>query len=142
MGWKYTDARDEGQRYKIGRYILEMGRCVVGREWGDELEGRDLDSDEGKEMGSTSRPSTSGGSGRSSEEGPCGSVMAALRIKRERREKLEREGRIEFDSEDESEQEDLFEGVWDEAVVRLRRAKQKVREENRRRGVMRRGTAP
>jgi Yippee zinc-binding/DNA-binding /Mis18, centromere assembly len=35
LGWKYVDAREAGQRYKIGKFILEMKRVVVGVSWED-----------------------------------------------------------------------------------------------------------
>lgn len=35
LGWKYVDAKEMGQRYKIGKFILEMKRVVVGVRWED-----------------------------------------------------------------------------------------------------------
>lgn len=35
IGWKYIDAKDEGQKYKIGKFILETQRVVVYRSWED-----------------------------------------------------------------------------------------------------------
>lgn len=35
VGWKYIDAKEEGQKYKIGRFILETQRIVVYRNWED-----------------------------------------------------------------------------------------------------------
>jgi hypothetical protein len=35
LGWKYVDAKEESQRYKIGKYILETKRVVRGGEWED-----------------------------------------------------------------------------------------------------------
>ncbi|OBT69242.1 hypothetical protein VE03_01945 [Pseudogymnoascus sp. 23342-1-I1] len=35
VGWKYVDAREEAQRYKVGKFILEMRRVVVVRGWED-----------------------------------------------------------------------------------------------------------
>ena len=42
LGWKYVDAKEAGQRYKIGKYILETKRVVVGVSWEDGLEDGDL----------------------------------------------------------------------------------------------------
>jgi hypothetical protein len=35
LGWKYVDAKEQGQKYKIGKFILEMKRVVVGVRWED-----------------------------------------------------------------------------------------------------------
>jgi hypothetical protein len=35
LGWKYVDAKELGQRYKIGKFILETKRVVVGVSWED-----------------------------------------------------------------------------------------------------------
>ncbi|KAI1762182.1 yippee-domain-containing protein [Hypoxylon sp. FL1150] len=35
VGWKYLDAKEESQKYKIGKFILETQRCVVYRNWED-----------------------------------------------------------------------------------------------------------
>lgn len=36
LGWKYVDAKEEAQKYKIGKYILEMKRVVPQARWDDE----------------------------------------------------------------------------------------------------------
>jgi len=38
LGWKYVDAKEPAQRYKIGKFILETKRVVVGVCWEDEVE--------------------------------------------------------------------------------------------------------
>jgi hypothetical protein len=35
LGWKYVDAKEPAQRYKIGKYILETKRVVVAVCWED-----------------------------------------------------------------------------------------------------------
>lgn len=35
LGWKYVDAREKSQRYKVGKYILEVERVVTHRRWED-----------------------------------------------------------------------------------------------------------
>ncbi|KAI1439256.1 yippee zinc-binding/DNA-binding /Mis18, centromere assembly-domain-containing protein [Xylaria sp. CBS 124048] len=35
VGWKYLDAKEESQRYKIGKFILETQRTVNFRHWED-----------------------------------------------------------------------------------------------------------
>lgn len=40
LGWKYVAADEEGQRYKVGKFILETKRVCRGVEWdGGEEEG-------------------------------------------------------------------------------------------------------
>ncbi|CZS92372.1 hypothetical protein WAI453_000238 [Rhynchosporium graminicola] len=38
LGWKYLDAKETSQKYKIGKYILEMKRVVVAVGWEDVFE--------------------------------------------------------------------------------------------------------
>jgi hypothetical protein len=33
LGWKYVAAEEEGQRYKVGKFILETRRVVRSTEW-------------------------------------------------------------------------------------------------------------
>ncbi|KAH7326270.1 yippee zinc-binding/DNA-binding /Mis18, centromere assembly-domain-containing protein [Stachybotrys elegans] len=35
LGWKYVDAREQGQKYKVGKFILETERVMTYREWDD-----------------------------------------------------------------------------------------------------------
>ncbi|KAF4614308.1 hypothetical protein G7Y89_g15429 [Cudoniella acicularis] len=45
LGWKYVDAKEAAQRYKIGKFILEMKRVVLGVSWeedGDQQDDLDL----------------------------------------------------------------------------------------------------
>lgn len=37
VGWKYVDAKEESQKYKIGKFILETQRTVDYRNWDDVL---------------------------------------------------------------------------------------------------------
>jgi len=39
IGWKYVDANEAGQRYKIGKFILETKRVVSGKLWEEVSEG-------------------------------------------------------------------------------------------------------
>lgn len=90
------DAREPAQRYKIGKFILEMKRVVPGVCWEDISWSQDKDKDnqeqEQDEFGE--------------EEG-----------------NVNGDGIVVFDSEDEDECEDLFAGVWDAEVVRKRRGR-------------------
>jgi hypothetical protein len=35
LGWKYVDAKEQSQKYKVGKYILETERVVTHRTWAD-----------------------------------------------------------------------------------------------------------
>lgn len=35
LGWKYVDAKEKSQKYKVGKYILETERVMTFRTWGD-----------------------------------------------------------------------------------------------------------
>lgn len=94
VGWKYVDAKEIAQRYKIGKFILETRRVVSGKTW-EEVDEADIDGHAfrvGKGSGNER------GTGSNTEE-------------------------VEFDSEDEDECEDLFAGVWDAEVVGKRRGR-------------------
>lgn len=39
IGWKYVDAKEVAQRYKIGKFILETKRVVSGTSWEEEADG-------------------------------------------------------------------------------------------------------
>lgn len=96
LGWKYVAAEEEGQRYKVGKFILETRRVVRCSVWeGDENE---EDAVESRRRSSTMPPT----------EMP----------------KVREEDEIEFDSQDEDECEDLFMGVWTPQLA-IKRRKQK-----------------
>lgn len=38
VGWKYIDAKEETQKYKVGKFILETQRVVVFRSWEDAMD--------------------------------------------------------------------------------------------------------
>ncbi|KAH0498907.1 hypothetical protein TgHK011_006133 [Trichoderma gracile] len=96
LGWKYVDAKEESQKYKVGKFILETERVVTHRSWEDvplseerevawEMEGRGEDEEEEEE----------GGEGGEEE--------------------------VEFNSSDEEECEAVFAGVWDAKTAARRR---------------------
>lgn len=35
VGWKYVDAKEEAQKYKVGKFILETARVMDHRSWED-----------------------------------------------------------------------------------------------------------
>ncbi|KAF7563040.1 hypothetical protein G7046_g1086 [Stylonectria norvegica] len=47
LGWKYVDAREPAQKYKVGKFILETERVVTFRSWEDveESDSRRVESD-------------------------------------------------------------------------------------------------
>ncbi|KAG5918238.1 hypothetical protein E4U61_001952 [Claviceps capensis] len=94
LGWKYVDAQEASQTYKVGKYILEMERVVKHRSW-DDVAVRDLGLFE-REKEAESRGHDEGDDGDSDE--------------------------IVFDSSDEEECEDIFSGTWNAAVVAKRRS--------------------
>ncbi|KAI8633684.1 yippee-domain-containing protein [Xylariaceae sp. FL1651] len=56
VGWKYVDAKEESQKYKVGKFILETQRTVDYRSWEDvmvdeiaEFEMEQKDADEGND---------------------------------------------------------------------------------------------
>ncbi|RCI12837.1 hypothetical protein L249_0972 [Ophiocordyceps polyrhachis-furcata BCC 54312] len=86
LGWKYVDAKESSQRYKVGKYILEVERVVTHRCWEDE-------------------------------DGPAPSMSPTAAA----------EGDIVFDSDDDDECEDLFNGVWTASGAAKRRRQSVVR---------------
>lgn len=115
LGWKYLAAEDEGQRYKVGKVILESRRTVVGTHW--ELDGG-ADFDDGEEE-DDGEDGEDGGDVWGTSAGFWGidGVGGGLGVEEE--EAL-------FDSQDEDECEDLFVGVWSPALAKRRRARKIV----------------
>jgi len=95
IGWKYVAAEEEGQRYKVGKFILETKRVSKGVCWEDEDANADVDL-----------------------KGAVGLGLQAVDMKDG---SSEDEEPIEFDSQDEDECEDLFMGIWSEALAKRRR---------------------
>lgn len=93
LGWKYVDAKEQSQKYKVGKYILETERVVTYRNWEDVAVVSDGIQD--------SALTTSG--------------------RGEREHGDEDEDSVSFDSGDEDECEDVFAGTWDPEVVSMRR---------------------
>ncbi|KAG5946657.1 hypothetical protein E4U53_006536 [Claviceps sorghi] len=103
LGWKYVDAKEPSQRYKVGKYILETERVVAHRSWED-FAVDDLglvDGGRNEEAGGRSGHDGAGTAGR-------GSLGNSVEIV--------------FDSDDEEECEDIFSGTWDAATVARRRS--------------------
>ena len=112
------EAKEEGQKYKVGKYILETKRIRIGVSWegGDEggcEEERALPMEviRGMSDGRGSRgPSPSRRKG-----GDIGIY----------------DGEVEFDSDNDEECEDLFAGVWSPQLAKKRRQRRKERVERK-----------
>jgi hypothetical protein len=102
LGWKYVDAKEQAQRYKIGKFILEMKRVVLDVGWEDGAPAyEDEDADD------------------------LGLHVADIKLGRD-----QDDGDVIFDSEDEDECDDLFAGTWDAEVIAKRRGRRVVRRKN------------
>lgn len=107
MGWKYVEAQEESQRYKVGKFILETKRIRGAVDWedGDDgMGGGHFDIDHGAKDKRLSMPPE---------------VMRKPRVGHEHEPAVE----LEFDSQDEDECEDLFAGVWTPELAFKRRSK-------------------
>ncbi|KAI0388621.1 yippee-domain-containing protein [Xylariaceae sp. FL0594] len=89
VGWKYVDAKEESQKYKVGRFILETRRTVEHKNWEDVIpsEVPDVALEPGEMVDG---------------EGEGGETIV-------------------FDSDDESECDDIFAGVWNAQTAAKRR---------------------
>lgn len=114
LGWKYIEASEESQKYKVGKFILETKKTRVGVRW-------DNDYDTG--FGTTGL-------------GPDGydeilplppSETKKLTDGAGPADKSSDELGLEFDSQDEDECEDLFAGVWSPALASRRRQRKTER---------------
>ncbi|KAF3809346.1 Protein yippee-like F37A8.5 [Colletotrichum gloeosporioides] len=128
LGWKYVDAKELSQKYKVGKFILEVERVVPFRSWEDVSPGQGVcpdededgvsdesESDEDEVMGGTKDKADAGDAvreGEESEEGSAGKDSSDPE-----------EVEIELDSEDEDDLEDMFSGTWDPEVVAKRRSR-------------------
>lgn len=94
LGWKYVDAKEETQKYKVGKFILETERVMTFSSWEDG--GRMVKHDDGE--GELKGEKTDG-----------------------------EDGEMVFDSDDEDECEDIFNGTWDPETVAERRSQRGAR---------------
>lgn len=113
LGWKYVEASEESQKYKVGKFILETKKIRVVSRW---------DNEPGTGFGHTSFDSDY------DEVVPLSS-KDLQRIERDSQAiaaPLDPE-RVEFDSQDEDECEDLFAGVWSPGLAKRRRQRKSER---------------
>ncbi|KAL7928446.1 yippee domain-containing protein [Trichoderma chlorosporum] len=99
LGWKYVDAKEESQKYKVGKFILETERVVTQRSW------EDAPISEGLELLHEA-------------EGKEGKMK-----KDDGDDDGEETAEIEFDSSDEEECEAVFAGLWDAETAAKRRSR-------------------
>jgi len=129
LGWKYVDAREPAQRYKVGKFILETARVVAFRGWEDVPAPRPAPSPRSGKNKEKARWARGDGDGRPhaweddgqrrrpDSRGAYGHGDEVAGVEEEDQEVL-------FDSDDEDECEDIFAGTWDaEAVARRRRSR-------------------
>ncbi|KAH0429310.1 hypothetical protein CcaCcLH18_08522 [Colletotrichum camelliae] len=127
LGWKYVDAKELSQKYKVGKFILEVERVVPFRSWedvspgyldGDYEDGAsdESESDEDEVMGGSGKDkAVAGDAEREGEESGEGAGATD--------DSSGTEEEIELDSEDEDDLEDMFSGTWDPEVVAKRRSR-------------------
>ncbi|EXF85416.1 hypothetical protein CFIO01_04424 [Colletotrichum fioriniae PJ7] len=135
LGWKYVDAKELSQKYKVGKFILEVERVVPFRSWEDVVDVRDdeysddEDDDVSEDEEAVAEVSSGDGVGsdrdedgvdRNGDDSGGGDDSAAQRA---RKDTSDSEVEIVFDSEDEDDLEDMFSGNWDPEVVAKRRSR-------------------
>ncbi|UKZ88427.1 uncharacterized protein TrAFT101_004187 [Trichoderma asperellum] len=96
LGWKYVDAKEESQKYKVGKFILETERVVTHRSW------EDVPISESLELMDEMEDEESGEKNDSDSQGQT---------------------EVEFDSEDDEECEAVFAGLWDAETAAKRRSR-------------------
>ena len=106
LGWKYVEASEDSQKYKVGKFILETRRIRISVSW--ENEGVDSTPSQPYEEVTPLSPRD-------------------LRRLIDRGGPQRADGDLEFDSQDEDECEDLFAGVWSPQLAAKRRQRKKER---------------
>ncbi|KXH60056.1 hypothetical protein CNYM01_07851 [Colletotrichum nymphaeae SA-01] len=131
LGWKYVDAKELSQKYKVGKFILEVERVVPFRSWEDVVdvqeEGYSDDEEDDASEDDHSVAGEAGGVGSRDEGGVDrngddgdGDDNAAQSA---RKDAPDSDVEVVFDSEDEDDLEDMFSGNWDPEVVAKRRSR-------------------
>jgi hypothetical protein len=132
VGWKYIAARNQTQKYKVGKFILETGRVVKYQPLEDETVIRETDGAESRDgVRAKRRVSYAPSRRRSSAMFETDDVEEDVADSDNERSGLQRGlGKggspsdaevVVFDSEDESECDDIFAGIWDPTVAAQRR---------------------
>ena len=111
LGWKYVEAQEESQRYKVGKFILETKRIRGAVDWESGRGNGDILSlGEGEEWG-----------GQEMQMMPPHNRITQQQQQRRQARAANDDEAIEFDSQDEDECEDLFAGVWSPQLALKRR---------------------
>jgi len=111
VGWKYVDAKEAAQKYKVGKFILETARVVGSQTWEDGF------GDDGSAVGVPARARGSvDASWFANRDGDLAPSPPARGVAEE-----DDDGEVIFDSDDEDECEDIFAGTWDADLVAKRR---------------------
>ncbi|KAL2874330.1 hypothetical protein SGCOL_010501 [Colletotrichum sp. CLE4] len=126
LGWKYVDAKELSQKYKVGKFILEVERVVPFRSWEDvdvrdeeDYDDEDDDVSEDEES-AEERKATGGAGGAGSRDDDSSGDDGAESA---RKDTSDSEVEVVFDSEDEDDLEDMFSGNWDPDIVAKRRSR-------------------
>jgi hypothetical protein len=104
LGWKYVEASEESQKYKVGKFILETKRIRIGVSWENEEEDNSATQAYDEIL-----------------------PLPPRDLRKLADEASGPEQDIEFDSQDEDECEDLFAGVWSPQLASNRRQRKKER---------------
>ncbi|KIW14044.1 hypothetical protein PV08_06825 [Exophiala spinifera] len=110
LGWKYVEASEESQKYKVGKFILETKRIRIGVSWEQEED----DATSNNQTYDEIFPLPPRDLKRLVDKPSTGSAAA-------------QSDDVEFDSQDEDECEDLFAGVWSPQLATKRRQRKKER---------------
>ncbi|RMY66382.1 hypothetical protein D0863_08473 [Hortaea werneckii] len=113
LGWKYVAAEEEGQRYKVGKFILETKRVCRSSTWESEEGLADVAEEELRRRRGSSGDAWSPKMRRESSYAGSHPPDEVLRPFPD--------DDVEFDSQDEDECEDLFLGVWTPQLAAKRR---------------------
>jgi hypothetical protein len=108
LGWKYVEASEESQKYKVGKFILETKRIRMSVCWENDEHDTTPAQTYDEALPLSSRELTR------LVDGPGTSPARA-------------DGDLQFDSQDEDECEDLFAGVWSPQLAAKRRQRKKER---------------
>ncbi|KAK3947647.1 yippee zinc-binding/DNA-binding /Mis18, centromere assembly-domain-containing protein [Pseudoneurospora amorphoporcata] len=129
LGWKYVDAKESSQKYKVGKFILESARVVTFRSWEDsspcDLDGSTSGDTTGKNGNrGMVKGTAAGGKRKQMKEAEAGEEEAAAVESQEQEQEPVSPTAVVFDSDDDSECDDIFAGVWDaETVAKKRKGK-------------------
>ncbi|KAJ9612833.1 uncharacterized protein PV06_07284 [Exophiala oligosperma] len=107
LGWKYVEASEESQKYKVGKFILETKRIRIGVSWEQEEESPPTNQAYDEILPLPPRD--------------LKRLVEKPSVQRQSSDDLE------FDSQDEDECEDLFAGVWSPQLATKRRQRKKER---------------